>query len=274
MSRVVPRVLLALAALSLVAAWYFDTKVRERERLVSALIRETLRDVAPRDTHAVVRALAESIYRRTNAVIRRDELAGFDILQSLSPLNMDAGTSLSHGAYGIAGHTTIGPCGTMSRTLLVSLWSLGLPARKLQMYDDRARFRHTMVEYLAEGRWRTISPSDSGFEWRNREGRVATVDEILGDSTIFAQILERYPAYPVRFTRQEGIRWDKLPAPIRGAIRGVIGRDRYAQARTPEIYDRPRELLRGTALAMAVVLASLALAAWLTRRRKPAGSAA
>ncbi len=83
------------------------------------------------------------------------------------------------------------------------------------------------MEFLANGRWLVISPSDSSIVWRRPNGQIATAQEIHDDPAIFRQIYERDSCYPYLFDRWSNIRWEKLPPLVRAVFRFVLGEKRY-----------------------------------------------
>lgn len=269
--RLVHRSLIVLAFLGALFSAFMVAKVEERNRLLGVLIHDATAGVDRRDTDAVVVALSREIYSRTNAGIRAADLPLFERWEATSFFNVGTSVALKYGVFGVEGHQQFGPCGTMTRVLLNACWATGIPARKLQLEPDaQGRWGgHTMLEFRSQGRWQVISPSDSSFVWRTRDGRIATVAEIQGDSAVFGQIFARYPNYPYRFVRPRHIRWEKLPAPVRGAIRLAMGEHRYDEAETPRLYDQPRSLILTSALGSTLLLAA---AAWFTRPRRHAHS--
>jgi hypothetical protein len=153
----------------------------------------------------------------------------------------------------------------MTRVALEALHRLRVPARKLQLLADEARSveGHTMLEFRSGDRWLVLSPSDGAFTWRTHGGRIATLEEIQADPTIFAQIFARFPNYPYRFDHPSHIRWAKLPPLLRGAFRLVLGQKGYDEAFTPLLYDQPRRLFLVVALSWTVACS------WIAWRLRP-----
>lgn len=249
MKRVVFLLLASLAVLAAAAAVFFVAKVREESAVVRAFAEDATRGIEHSDPEALALAIAGQVYRRTNRVIRAEDLGLYDLVESASTFNVSSAVSLRHGAYGLAGHSQLGPCGTMTRVTMAALRHVGVRARKLQIISNDTRLgSHAMLEFESHGRWLVLSPSDGAFVWRTREGRIATLDEIRADPAVHSQIFARYPHYPYRFDHVAHIRWAKLPAPIRGFARLLLGQPGYDSAQTPEFYDRPRELFLWTSL--------------------------
>jgi hypothetical protein len=236
---------LLAAALSALSTAFFWHQVRESRVLMDELLASSLHGVPPEDTDAVVLALSRSIYARTNRRLLVNQLPPDERWEATSFFNITAGTSLENGIYGVTDRGVFGPCGTMSRVLLNALWRLGIPARKLQLLASPGSglIQHTMVEYRSGDRWQVISPSDSSFEWHNHAGQVATVDEIRADPAIFEQVHAWRGWWPANFDHTAHIRWEKLPSPVRGGIRILLGPKRYEQAETPRWYDQSRRFL-------------------------------
>lgn len=265
MARFLSRILLALALLSGVLAVFFHSKIAERNRLLDDLIATETHHGAIRERDSVAAALATGIYRRTLSTVPPSRLAFYERWLSLSFFNMGTRTSLKYGAFAIDGDPRGGPCGTMSRTLLNALWRMRIPARKLVLLNDlEDTDQHTMVEYESNGRWAVISPSDSGYVWRNAAGLPATLGEIQSDPAVFGQIYARNPQWPWRFDYATHIRWQKLPGPAQRVLRTVLGARRYATAETPQLYDQPLSLLYRMSLSSTVFFLLLA---WPVRRR-------
>jgi hypothetical protein len=265
--RLIHRAALLLALVAALFSAFLVAKVEERDRLLDGLILDATAGVARADTDAIVTSISRAIYVRTNAGIRAADLPLFERWEATSFFNVGTSVALKYGGFGVEGSDRIGPCGTMTRVLLNACWSLGIPARKLQLEpDDQGRYGgHTMLEFHSGGRWQVISPSDSSFTWRTRDGRIATVAEIRSDPALFGQIYARYPNYPYRFSRPRHIRWEKLPGPVRAAIRAVLGPQRYDAAETPRLYDQPRSLF----LVMALTVTGFCVVtAWVTRPRR------
>jgi hypothetical protein len=259
-----------LAVLSAVSAVFFYAKVRERDALLDRFIAETTRATSPNDTDAVVIALSDAIFTRTNNGIEASRLPLYERLESTSFFNVTTAVSLKHGIYGVIGHSQYGPCGTMTRTLLAALWRLRIPARKLQLLGDPTTSEldgHTMVEFHSNGRWQVISPSDSSFAWRTADGRIATLEEIQGDSTVFAQVFRPFPRYPYRFDHASHIRWEKLPHAARLFFRWVLGDKGYRNAYTPSLYDQPRHLFLLLSVVGLFVFGALATISRQAERR-------
>jgi hypothetical protein len=257
MSRYIIRACIALAMLSAVAAGIFYIKARERDRLLDAFLVTALAGVDRSDRDAVAIAVSRAVYARTNRGIPADSLAWYERHEATSFFNVSAGVALKYGTYGVIGHRQFGRCGTMARLLLVALWRLRVPARKLQLLGDFGN-GHTMVEYRVGDRWHVISPGDSSFVWRTASGGVATVEEIRADSAIYGQIFARYPTYEYDFRHPSHIRWEKLPAPVRGAFHRVLGDRAYTNATTPRVYETPRRLLLVASLVALVFWVLLA----------------
>ncbi|HTO92166.1 MAG TPA: hypothetical protein VMJ70_13640 [Candidatus Sulfotelmatobacter sp.] len=254
-----------LASAFAVASLFFYGKVREGDRIIGQFVDQATRGVPAADTDAVAMALSREVFRRTGNAINAASLPIYERLEATSFFNVTSSVSLSHGIYGTFGSPSFGPCGTMSRVMLRALEQANIQSRKLQLLDDMngKGGGHTMLEYRSNGRWVVLSPSDSSMVWQTHDGRLATLADIQGDSTIFAQIFERYPNYPFRFTNVSHIRWNKLPPAWRSAFRWLLGEQGYRDALTPYLYDRPRLLFFYLSLGAFAFCAALAL---VTRR--------
>jgi hypothetical protein len=154
--------------------------------------------------------------------------------------------------------------------MLNACWRLGIPARKLQLIPNPGERVdiHTVMEWRSGNRWPVVSPSDT-FVWRAHDGRIATVDEIRGDSLVFAQIFESKPYFAIRFDHPRHVRWEKFPAPVRSVVRALLGEAGYENAETPRLYDEPRRLFVLLSLG---ACAAFAVVAALTRPRRAAST--
>lgn len=269
MHSVLLRLLVVGAAASAAAALFFHGKVREDDARVDGMIRAAVHGVPLADTEAVALALSRAVFMRTYRRVSAGELSPYERLESSSFFNVTSAVSLGHGAYGLEGQAHTGPCGTMTRVTLHALDRMGIPARKLHLHDEPLTPDgwHAMVEFQSGGRWLVVSPGDSAFVWRTQEGRIATLDEIQADSTIFAQVFARFPDYPYRAGSATRIRWDKLPRPVRAFMRTVLGPKRYDGALTPKLYDQPRRLFFAASLSALAAFAWGALLVWSRGRR-------
>ena len=243
-------------AISLAAAVFFFSKVRESDRYVEGLIEAALPDGTTHSPVEAASALSNKIFCKTHRTLDRNDLAPYDRWESVSFFNVTSAVSLKYGGYGIKGHSTLGACGTMSRTLLTALHKLDIPARKLQLLGAaHGEDGHTLVEFLDGDRWLVISPSDSSFVWRKDDGQIATAEEIKRNDNLFASIYSVNPRFPYRFDNYSNIRWAKLPRRVTGLIKFVIGEKRFNEARTPTLYDTPRTLFLFASLSFSLVFA-------------------
>jgi hypothetical protein len=200
--------------------------------------------IAPADTEPEERAL------RTLEHVGSFRLINFDparidsplfrlvgALEARSPLNVSARTALTGGVD----HS--GPCGGLSRALIVLLRRAGIEARKIQLYDSAGNAQHTAVEVRLADRWRALDPTYSLF-WRRDDGELATIDDLARDVALFATARDRSDDYPLElytYRNVHHLHWEKLPGPARihRRIRSVIGDDRARAVPTPYIYERP-----------------------------------
>jgi hypothetical protein len=263
----------ACFAVTFAASAFLAVKVYERDRLLSEFVHETVAEGSGLPTEEVALRLSRAIFEKTKNPLTEDRLDWYSRLICKSFLNMGPVASLRYGGFGIENHSTVGPCGTMTRTLLNALWLLDIPARKLQILDNEygKGGGHTMVEFQANGRWLVVSPSDSSFVWRKADGSIATAEEIQRDPQLFAQIYESHPRYPYLFDRYSNIRWEKLPPRLRALARTVLGEERYGTATTPRLYDRPRTLIF---LASVCVTLLFGVLMYVARPRRRVRSAA
>ena len=270
MNRVVLRIFVALSLLSASASVLLGAKVLEGAVVMDEFVRTATRGVDRSDPERVALAISGEVYLRTNRVLESAALPLYERLEATSFFNVSSPVSVQFGMYGLIGQAQLGPCGTMTRVTLDALGHVGVPARKLQLLHDESGTGggHTMLEFRSGDRWLVLSPSDDSFVWRRYDGHIATLDEIRADPTIFAQIYKRYPAYPYRFDNPSHIRWAKLPGPVQGFFRLILGKRGYDNALTPRLYDQPRELLLLVSLSALIAFSLAALGTWNAGRRK------
>jgi len=249
-----------LAALFALASGFFYDKAREGDKVLADFVNNVTRGIPLADTDRVAMTLSREVFRRTGSFVPANDLPLYDRLEAASIFNVTSSVSLQRGIYGVLGNAQIGPCGTMSRVMIRSLEQVNIASRKLQLLDDvNGHGGHTMIEYRSGGRWVVLSPSDSSFVWHTKDGRLATVEEIRGDSSVFAQIFTHNPNYPYRFNNTSHIRWAKLPPGGRAFFHWLLGDKGYRDALTPYLYDRPRLLMLYCSLAGFVFFSMLAI---------------
>jgi hypothetical protein len=186
-------------------------------------------------------------------------------LEHASPLHVSARAALSAGA------DKAGPCGALSRSLLVLCRRAGFDARKAILYDDDGKAQHTVVEVKLDEEWRVLDPT-YGFIWRRpSDGQLATAADLVSNDKLFATILSAHPHYPLEeytYRDVQHLRWEKLPGLpwVRKRLAALRGEAWTRELRTPYIYDRP-----GYAVAAIGCIAGVALIT-LAGRRRAAGT--
>lgn len=132
-----------------------------------------------------------------------------------------------------------GPCGQLSRTIRAVAWLRHIPSHKVLLGSGGNE--HAMVSLYANGAFRLFDPTYD-FHWTNRSGHVATLEEVRGDTAIFAQIYRKVPGYPYKFDDATYLRWSRLGLPgkwIKAGLTAVMGADWVANLDTPKLYERP-----------------------------------
>ncbi|MCA1946058.1 MAG: hypothetical protein LDL30_12405 [Desulfovibrio sp.] len=253
---------------------FFTGRIRERVVLLDALIAGAMPAVdavmqgPPSSTHGEATAivLARAIYDRMHAPLDPDDLDMYERLESMSPLNVSAATALKHGGFGLKGHSRYGPCTTMSRTLILALRRLKMQARALYLEPDERGLGggHQLVEFLDEGMWKVIAPSDNAFVWRTRQGRVATAAEIAASEEIFSQVYESFPHYTYLFHRPTRLSLPDAPAWVQSLLALVLPNNGYGPE-APIFFHSPRGLMLRLCLVLASLCAGVAI--WLRPRR-------
>ncbi len=249
-------------------------KQHERAEYMKAFLHGAFYNSAARTLDDTVLTLARSIYSITNNKfgVEVKSMDWYDDLESRYFFNMSSTVALKYGTYGVRGHYVFGPCGTMSRLLMNSLWQLDIPARKLQLLNNEQGKGggHTLVEYKDGEKWKVIAVSDNAFVWRNSVGEIASVDEIQHQAGVFNQIYAQHPTYPYLFDNPKHLNWTKVPKWIQNVLKNTIGTERMSAIETPQIYDRPRLLLLYLSLGLFIIsmTASLQLRASLRKSEK------
>ncbi len=241
------RIATTLAFSTALAAAFMMFKHHERNQYLQRMISQSLSTRRCLSRDDTVLTLARNIFNQTNNVdgVSPEKLDWYDRWESTSWFNMSSSVALKYGAFGVHGHYVFGPCGTMSRLLLNSLWQLGVPARKLQLLDN-AEGRgggHTLVEYEDAGKWKVIATSDSSFVWRNKNGAIADVSEIQQQPSVFAQIYAQQPRYPYLFDNPQHLNWTRFPHWVRASLSTIFSEEQLRSWTTPSLYEQPRLLL-------------------------------
>lgn len=242
--------------ISLLLSIFFYLKMEEENRLVRFFTLNSLSAHNLKTLEDTVLAVSNSIYNYTNGWVDRDSMDWYSRWEALGFFKMSAGVGLKYKCFGVKGHPGDGPCGTMTKIFLRSMWELGIPARKLQLMEViPGKGGHTMAEFFYNGKWRVISPSDSSFVWRNPDGSIASVNDIQSDTAIFNQVYHKWRKdWPYGFKETWNINWDKIPGFLRSGIRFLIGEEAYRNAETPELYEQPRKLLFIVFLSLSIIL--------------------
>jgi len=179
-------------------------------------------------------------------------------LEHASPLHVSARTALT------AGTDKIGPCGAVSRSLLVLCKRAGFDARKAILYNDDGVPLHAVVEVKLDDEWRVLDPT-YGFIWRRpSDGQLATATDLATDDRLFATILTAHPHYPLdeyTYRNLQHLRWEKLPGLpwVRKRLEAVRGEAWTSEVRTPYLYDRPGYAVAAIGFIAGLVLITLGL---------------
>ena len=191
------------------------------------------------------------VYANCNRPVDVSKAPWYVIKEDLLPCHISARSVIEYG-YGIPGHPSFGPCGSLSRVAIVLLRRNGIPVRKLQLLGPRGG--HTTVTVMIDGKWRGFDPSFHAH-WINDQNEIATLEEIKEKPHIFERVYERIPEYPYRFDETAYIRWAKLGKPglwLATILRGLVGEKRFQEIDTPYIYEKPR-LLYGIIFAFLAI---------------------
>lgn len=230
--------------ISLILTFFFYVKMGEENKLLEDFIKSTLNGKSLKTLEDTVLVISNSIYQNTNGWVDKDSMDWYSRWEALGFFKMGSGVGLKYKCFGVKGHPGDGPCGTMTKIFLVSMWQLGIPARKLQLMEViPGKGGHTMAEFFCNGKWRVISPSDSSFVWRNHDGSIATLNDIKNDTAIFNQVYHKWRNdWPYGFKETWNINWEKVPGFLRSLIKFFMGDEAYRNAETPRLYEQPRKL--------------------------------
>ena len=100
---------------------------------------------------------------------------------------------------------------------------------------------HAMVALYVNGAYRLFDPTYD-FNWTNRSGHVASIEEVRDDPVIFAQIYRKVPNYNYTLADATYLRWSRLGRPgawVKSALTAIMGRTWVENLDTPKLYDRP-----------------------------------
>jgi hypothetical protein len=183
-------------------------------------------------------------------------------VEHASPFHVSARTALAGGVD----HS--GPCGSLTRSMVVLLRRAGFDARKTILYSEPGEPQHTVAEVRLDGAWRVFDPTYRWYWIRPQDGEIATVED-LQDKQLLATIQSQHPHYPLEkyhYGHVQHVRWEKVPGlpMLRALLRPWVGEARLRQIETPWAYERPPFLLGGTSFVVGI----LGLGLWLTLRRR------
>jgi cell division protein FtsL len=247
------------AVICLFLTIFFFFKHYQTVVLVDALEKDALKFRPNLTIEEKALLISQRIFAETDHFVERENLDWYSEWEATSFFNMTTSVGLEYNCFGIRGEPGDGPCGTMTKIFLVAMWDLDIHARKLQLEPINSRGGHTMAEFYYKGKWRVISPSDSSFVWRTKDGEIATVEEIRNDTSIFNQIYKNNPKWPYGFNKTSNINWEKLPSFMVPIIKFLIGKEGFENSETPAIYETPRKLLLIFFLVFTIIFSLLSI---------------
>jgi hypothetical protein len=186
------------------------------------------------------------------------------------PLGLTPVTILKEGST-LDQAPTAGFCGAMSRVMVALAWQRGIPARRAMVEQGGPGGNHSMAALWIDGGWRLFDPSID-FTWTNKQGHVATIDEIRADPNVYSQVYVAHSDYRYRFERMFYFRWSRLGVAgrvARRALVGIKGEPWVQEMGTPVLYDRP---MLGYACFFGAASFFFAGWAWDGRRRRRKGA--
>lgn len=226
----------------------------------------------PGDDEAKAIALAHFVAVHGNHAVDPDSASLTAKLEHSLPLELSPTTVLKEG-FALPDARRFGPCGQLCRTVRAVAWLRGIPSHKVLMGTHENE--HAMVALYVNGGYRLFDPTYD-FYWKDSTGHVATIEQVRGDSAIFAQVYARYPDYKYRLDDAMYFNWRRLGRPglwLRSQLIRVAGRDWVENLDTPKLYDRPWWGYSWLTLIAGSLALAWGVALLRTRRPEPAPGA-
>ena len=192
----------------------------------------------PGDEESKAIALAHFVALAGARPVDPDSASFIARLEHLLPLETSPVTVLKDG-YAFPDAQRYGPCGQLSRTIRAVAWLRHIPSHKV--LSGTGANEHAMVSLYVNGAHRLFDPTFD-FYWTNRSGHVASIQEVRGDTAIFAQIYRKVPNYPYKLDDASYLRWSRLGPPgvwIKAALTAIMGASWVENLDTPKVYERP-----------------------------------
>jgi len=209
----------------------------------------------PGDDEARAKALAHFVALHGAQVVNPDSASFVARLEHRLPMEISPVTVLKEG-FAFPDARRFGPCGQLSRTIRAVAWLRHIRSHKVLM--GTGVNEHAMVALYFNGAYRLFDPTYD-FYWTGHDGHVASVEDVRGDSAIFAQIYRKVPGYPYSLRDATYFHWSRLGrlgAWLKSALTAVMGPAWVANVDTPRLYERPwwgygwASLVAGVALVL------------------------
>lgn len=233
---------LILAAIFLLFGLFFLIKYTNTIILISELVNDTILNGTNLNSEQKVLLLSEKIFSETNRIEEPDQLDWYSLFEIKYLWGISAATGLEYKCYAVRSIAEPDKSEIMTRILLLSLWQIDIPARRIVLNLNNSLDTYSMVEFYHDGEWKLISVADSSFVWRNRFGQIASTNELRKDPLMLSQIKMVNPNWNFNFDDVTHINWELLPGFIRFIFKSIMGEAAFENSESPRILERPRQL--------------------------------
>ncbi len=233
---------LILAAIFLMLGLFFFIKNTQTTILISELVNDTLPEQNNLNTEKKVLLLAKKIYTETNRIEDPEELDWYSLFEIKNLWGINVATGLEYKCFAVKSVAEPDKSEIMTRILLLSLWQIDIPARRIVLNLNNSLDTYSMVEFYYDGEWKLISVADNAFVWRNRFGEIASTNEIRKDSVLLSQIKSFNPNWSFTFDDVTHINWEILPQFIKIVYKAILGEAAFENSESPRVLERPRQL--------------------------------
>lgn len=230
------------AVIFLLFGLFFLIKNTQTTILISELVNDTL----PEDSYLTVEnkvlLLSKKIYSETNSIKDPYKLDWYSLFEIKNLWGISAATGLEYKCYAVRSIAEPDKSEIMTRILLLSLWNINIPARRIVLNSNNSFDTYSMVEFYDDGEWKLISVADSSFVWRNRFVEIASTNEVRKDSLLLNQIKMFNPNWNFDFDDVTYTNWELFPGFIKSIYRSIMGEAAFENSESPRILERPRQI--------------------------------
>jgi hypothetical protein len=192
----------------------------------------------PGDDESKAKALVHFVATQSSDTVDPQSASLLVKIEHTLPLELSPVTVLKEGAN-FPDARRYGSCGQLSRTVRAVAWLRHIPSHKVLMGTGAKE--HAMVALYVNGRYRLFDPTYD-FYWTDSTGHVASIEDVRGDTAIFAQIYRKVPDYAYNLSDASYLRWSRLgplAVPLKSALTAVMGAAWVENIDTPKLYERP-----------------------------------